>query len=126
MILPILGAAGISRLREALAEAEYTSSNIANVRRYGGPEPGTRLRVLLDLFEYGRAVAGDDLARALAPLSVEQALSGGLVAPGDGGLRAALHIQPYQQWWILCDLPRGNGKAQFRWTMYSARAEPRR
>jgi hypothetical protein len=105
VIRPIVEAAVICGLRAALAEADYTEPGIDRARRAGGPDPGSRLRVLLDLFDYGRCVAADDLARALAPLRVDQARGAGLVEPGDEGLRAALHVQPYQQWWILSDLP---------------------
>jgi hypothetical protein len=101
----VLGAASISCLREVLAEAGYTSANMADVRRAGGPGPGTRLEVLLDVFEYGRSVAREQMAYALAPLPVDHALRDGLIKSSADGLRAALHIQLYQQWWLLCDLP---------------------
>lgn len=46
------------------------------------------------------------VAAALAPLSVEEALAGGLVERYGDGLRAGVDLEPYgEDWWVLADVP---------------------
>jgi methylase of polypeptide subunit release factors len=102
----MLDAAGSARLREALTAAGYAADDLAAVRAVGGPEPGSALDTLLQVFEYGRTVPADRLAAALRPLSLDQAARAGIVDVDQVGARAMVYIQPYRQWWLLADLPR--------------------
>ncbi len=124
---PLLEPAGIDRLRQALTTAGYTARGIAERI---GPEAtadaarndlrttlrATRdadpLATLIRLFVCGQAEPVPAVAAALAPLAVSEALDAGLVEPGpldDGGdgLRAAVELESYGDWWLLSDLSAG-------------------
>jgi len=101
----MLDAVGTACLRIALTVAGYTSDGLDAVRAAGGPEPGSPLETLLQVFEHGRTVPVGRLGSALAPLTLDQATAAGIIEAGPDGARAAVSIQPHQQWWVLSDLP---------------------
>ncbi|WP_238016113.1 methyltransferase [Dactylosporangium sp. AC04546] len=117
----LLDTAGLARLREALASAGYTAQGI---RDHLGPaatdatarndfraalritedRPG-RLDTLIRLFVCGQTEPLDRVAAALAPLPLESATAL-LEADGDG-VRAAVELEPYGDWWVVADLSAG-------------------
>ncbi|HLL67605.1 MAG TPA: methyltransferase [Micromonosporaceae bacterium] len=119
---PLLKPDGIARLREALTAADYTSAGIADrlgpaatetlrrndfraaIRRTSGGDP---LDTLIRLFVCGQTEPVGAVERALAPVSLEQAVDAGLIELGAGGLRAGLELEPYGDWWVLADLSAG-------------------
>jgi methylase of polypeptide subunit release factors len=100
---PKLDATDAACLRQALTAAGYTSAGLADSA--GGPEPGTPLDTLLQVFEYGRTVPAARLRKALAPLTLDRAAAAGIIEKCPDGGRGALYIQPYHQWWVLADPP---------------------
>jgi methylase of polypeptide subunit release factors len=118
---PLLSPAGIEQLREALTGAGYTSAGIAE--RIGAPASAAAARgdlraalrataeadplaTLIRVFVCGQAEPAADVAAALAPLPVAEALAAGLVEPYEGGLRQAVDLEPYgTDWWVVADVP---------------------
>jgi methylase of polypeptide subunit release factors len=117
---PLLDAAGIERLREALRTAGYTSVGIADRI---GPAAVTALRrndfrlalrettdrdplaTLIRLFVCAQTEPADAVAAAL-PLP--DLAAAGLVSPDADGVRATVDLEPYgEEWWVLSDLTGG-------------------
>jgi methylase of polypeptide subunit release factors len=116
----LLEPAAVDRLREALASCRYTTMGIAERL---GPEAtaaakrndvraamrrtmqGDRLDTLIRLFVCGLTEPVDAVAAALAPLRLEEAAA--LVEPHGDGLRAAVELEPYGDWWVVADLSAG-------------------
>lgn len=69
-----------------------------------GGELGTLIRLLL----LGDELPIAEVGRALDPLTLEDALSAGLVRRAPGGVRAALDLRPHGDdagsWWVVSDL----------------------
>jgi hypothetical protein len=119
---PLLGTDGIARLRHALAEAGYTSGGIADrigpaatetlrrndfraaIARTGSGDP---LDTLIRLFVCGQTEPVGAVERALAPVTLEEAVDAGLIAVAPTGLRAGLELEPYGDWWVVADLSAG-------------------
>jgi len=118
--LPLLGEAGIGRLREALRSAGYTSEGI--VARIG-PAATAALRrhdfrlalretverdplaILIRLFVCGQA---EPAATVQAALPLDDLAEAGIVTWSGDGVRAALDLEPYgADWWVLSDLTGG-------------------
>jgi methylase of polypeptide subunit release factors len=111
----------LAQLREALASARYTSEGINN--HLGADAAGAcarndfraalriteaqgdRLATLIRLFICGQTEPLPKVAAALAPLPLESATAL-LEADGDG-VRAALELEPYGDWWVVADLSAG-------------------
>lgn len=118
---PLLSPDGIRRLRQALIGATFTSSGIAarlgaeTVAAVSRGDYRRALRVTTDrdplatlirLFVCGHTEPADTVATALAPLSLDEALAAGLVAPDRGGLRRGVDLEPYgDEWWVVADVP---------------------
>jgi hypothetical protein len=90
----------------ALGRDEPVPARIAAAS--GGP-----LGALIRLFLLGDTVPGDELADALAPVTVSDAVANGLLSPsanGDG-LIAALDVRPHGDdsgsWWVVSDIELG-------------------
>jgi methylase of polypeptide subunit release factors len=117
---PLLDAAGIERLREALRAAAYTGEGIADRI---GPAAVTALRrndfrpalqataerdplaTLIRLFVCARTEPADAVAAALPLADLERA---GLVSREPDGIRATVDLEPYgEDWWVLSDLTGG-------------------
>ncbi|MER7002662.1 methyltransferase [Dactylosporangium sp. NPDC000555] len=117
----LLDGTALARLREALASAGYTSEGI---KAHLGEEAaaacarndfraalritearGDRLATLIRLFICGQTEPPDRVAAALAPLPLDSA--GPLLEPDGDGLRAALELEPYGDWWVVADLSAG-------------------
>ncbi|MBA3488702.1 MAG: methyltransferase [Longispora sp.] len=113
---PLLTPQGIDRLRKALRSAEYTGPAI-DARL--GPEarsalsrndfrPTLRLLrndpldTLIKLYVCGQTVTVAEVERAL-PL--QDVLEAELIEPVPGGLRAGVDLHPYEEWWLLADVP---------------------
>ncbi|WP_186832250.1 DUF7059 domain-containing protein [Micromonospora endolithica] len=117
----LLSPAGVDALRTALTDAGYTANGIASrlgaaatsgvarndfraaLRATEDRDPlGTLIRVFIcEQTEPEAAVAA-----ALAPLSLDEALAGGLVERHGDGLRMGLDLEPYaDDWWVLADVP---------------------
>jgi methylase of polypeptide subunit release factors len=121
---PLLARDDLTRLREALIGAGYNSRAIAArigptavdaVRRNDlrgllrATTERDRLATLIRLFLAGQTESADAVRGALAPLSVEAAISAGLVEVYGGGLHAGVDLDVYtghtgDDWWILSDL----------------------
>jgi methylase of polypeptide subunit release factors len=117
----LLDTAGLGHLREALASAQYTSKGIhdhlgeaatAALARNDfraalkiTEDWGDRLATLIRLFVCGQTEPLDRAAAALAPLPLADALPL-LEADGDG-VRAAVELEPYGDWWVVADLSAG-------------------
>nr|WP_200209161.1 methyltransferase [Micromonospora veneta] len=117
----LLSPAGVEALRTALTGADFTSNGIA--ARLGplatgavarndfraalrATEERDPLATLIRVFICDQTEAEAAVAAALAPLSVEEALAGGLVERSGDGLRAGVDLEPYgDDWWVLADLP---------------------
>jgi len=117
----LLGPDDTLRLREALLLASYTSEGIAErlgeqamsalrqndfrkalkVTEHGGD----RLATLIRLFVCGQTESIAAVERALAPLPIAAAIPL-LEADGDG-IRAAVELEPYGDWWVVADLSAG-------------------
>ncbi len=121
---PLLAPDDLTRLREALIGAGYNSRAIAArigpiavdaVRRNDlrgllrATTERDRLATLIRLFLAGQTESTDAVRAALAPLSLEAAISAGLVEAYGGGLHAGVDLDVYtghtgDDWWILSDL----------------------
>ncbi|HEX4248576.1 MAG TPA: methyltransferase [Pseudonocardia sp.] len=106
----------------ALGRDEPVAARLAS--RSGG-----RLGTLVRLFLLGDTEPADEVAEALSPVTVEQALAAGLLRPGDpagdgstepagGGLAAALDVRPHGDdtgsWWVVSDLDLGKFRGRPR------------
>lgn len=118
---------GFDRLRDALLTAGYTTSGIterigpeATAAAAKGDVRATlratrdtdRLATLIRLFVCGQTEPMAAVAAALAPLSLDVAITAGLVEPaqvepGKDGFRAALELETYGDWWVVSDLSAG-------------------
>ncbi|UWZ38322.1 methyltransferase [Dactylosporangium roseum] len=114
----LLDTTGLARLREALTSAEYTSQGIKDHLGAAATaalarndfraalkiteEQCDRLATLIRLFVCGQTEPLSRVAAALAPLPLEAALPL-LEADGDG-VRAAVELEPYGDWWVVADL----------------------
>lgn len=112
----IMDQVDVARLREALTNAGYTAEGVAErlgddatkavsrddfrdaLKQTGTGDP---LDTLIRLFICGTSEPDDAITRALAPLGIDTARATGLI---DGNL-AGLDLEPYEQWWLLSDLP---------------------
>jgi methylase of polypeptide subunit release factors len=130
-VAPLLESDDITRLREALASAKYTSAGIAErigptavegVRRgdlrgllratsegvtsEGATSGPDRLATLIRLFIAGRPCSRAAVQAALAPLGLEAAYEAGLVEPDADAIRAAVDLDLYGEgdWWVLSDV----------------------
>jgi methylase of polypeptide subunit release factors len=119
----LLPADGLAGLRDALAGAGYTSAGIAaqigpdatNATRrndfrgaLAATTAGNRLDTLIRLYVCGQAESDVAVARAFAPLPLDDAVAAGLVERAPNGLRAGLDLEPYgDAWWVVSDLPSG-------------------
>ncbi|MGK5739080.1 DUF7782 domain-containing protein [Micromonospora sp. URMC 103] len=117
----LLSPAGVEALRTALTRAGFTSNGIAG--RLGSQATGGVARndyraallatedrdplgTLIRVFICDQTEAEEVVAAALAPLSVTEALAGGLVERHGDGLRAGVDLEPYgDDWWVLADVP---------------------
>jgi methylase of polypeptide subunit release factors len=117
----LLSPAGVERLREALTTAAYTATGIAG--RLGSDAAAAagrndfraalratadrdRLGTLIRLFVCQQTEPEGTVAAALAPLTVAEAVEGGLVEPHGDGLRQGVDLEPYgDAWWVLADVP---------------------
>jgi hypothetical protein len=115
-ITPLLDPAGIDRLREALISADYTRSGVSArlgpeaeaalgrndfrlALRVLGEEP---LDILIKLYVCGQVVSHSEAERALF---LPELIEAGLVEPVPGGIRAGVDLHPYEQWWLVADVP---------------------
>jgi methylase of polypeptide subunit release factors len=122
-VLPHLSAERCERLREAFLAAGYTADGVIDLLGAqahaalgrGEPEPARRvslagdaLGTLIRLFLLGAAEPEREVAAALAPLPLSEAVAAGLVVRAAAGLRAGLDIRPYGDelgsWWVVSDL----------------------
>lgn len=117
----LLSPAGIDQLRTALTRAAYTSNGIAGrlgPRATGGvarndhraalraTEDRDPLGTLIRLFICEQTESEATVAAALAPLTVNEALAGGLIEWYGDGLRTGIDLEPYgDEWWVLSDVP---------------------
>ncbi|MGI5244553.1 DUF7059 domain-containing protein [Dactylosporangium sp. CA-139066] len=117
----LLEPAALQQLREALASAQYTSEGIRNHLGEDAAaaaarndfraalrvteDSGGRLATLIRLFVCGQTEPVERVAAALAPLPLESAAA--LVEPDGDGLRAAIELEPYGDWWVVADLSAG-------------------
>jgi methylase of polypeptide subunit release factors len=121
---PLLAIDELHQLREALTEAGYTSRSIAArigphavaaVRRgdlrglLRATADRDRLATLVRLFLAGQTESVSAVAAALAPLTLDAAVSAGLVEVYGDGLHAGLDLDVYtghtgEDWWILSDV----------------------
>src|SRR4051812_33854877 len=113
----------IALLRTALGTHRYTSEGIAALlggsataalRRNDFREAlrvtdGSRdpLATLIRLFVCGQAAPVADVAAALAPLPIDRAAPLLALDPASDGVRAALELEPYGDWWTVSDLSAG-------------------
>jgi hypothetical protein len=115
-ITPLMNPAGLDRLHEALTKAGYTGPGV--VARLGpqaraaldrndfrpalrtlGDDP---LDTLIKVYVCGQTVDREAAARALPLPEVVEA---GFLEPVPGGLRAGVDLHPYENWWLLADVP---------------------
>jgi methylase of polypeptide subunit release factors len=114
----LLAPADVERLREALGRHQYTTEAIK--ARLGDAATaalarndfraalavtegeGDPLATLIRLFVCGQTESIAAVAAALAPLPVEAAVP--LLELDGEGLRAAVELEPYGEWWVLADL----------------------
>jgi methylase of polypeptide subunit release factors len=121
---PLLPTDDLYRLRDALREADYSSTGIATrigpdavaaVRRgdlralLRTTADRDRLGTLIRLFLAATTEPAEAVAAALAPLSLEAAVGAGLVEPYGDGLHAGLDLDVYtghtgRDFWVLSDL----------------------
>jgi methylase of polypeptide subunit release factors len=98
---------------EGVAEALGADAGAALDR--GEPEPAARavgeaspLATLVRLFLLGEARPAADVAAALAPVGLDEAVGAGLLARHDGAVAAALDLRPHADdhgsWWVVSDL----------------------
>ncbi|MGE5831248.1 MAG: methyltransferase [Micromonosporaceae bacterium] len=115
----MLDADGIAQLREALDTAGFTAPGVA--ARIGPAAMRAarrndfravlrttverdRLATLVRVFLAGQTESTASLTSALAPLPLAAALAAGLIEPHGDGLRAAIDLDIYGDWWVLADL----------------------
>jgi methylase of polypeptide subunit release factors len=117
---PLLDAAGIARLRDALRTARYTSVGVADRI---GPRAVTALRrndfrpalretadrdplaTLIRLFVCAQTEPARAVTAALPLADLERA---GLLRRDGDGIRATVDLEPYgDEWWVLSDLTGG-------------------
>ncbi|WP_088995340.1 DUF7782 domain-containing protein [Micromonospora echinaurantiaca] len=117
----LLSPAGVTALRTALTRAGFTANGIATrlgPQATGGvarndfraalraTEERDPLGTLIRVFICEQTEPEAAVAAALAPLSIEEALAGGLVERHGDGLRMGLDLEPYgDDWWVLADVP---------------------
>ena len=118
---PLLAADDIARLRAALTEADYSSTGIARLIGDGAVEAvrrndfrallrataeAGRLATLTRLFIAGQTEPVAAVAAALEPLSLDAALTAGLIEAYGDGLHAAVDLDIYGEpdWWVLSDV----------------------
>jgi methylase of polypeptide subunit release factors len=117
----LLSPAGVDQLRDALTNARYTSSGIAERLGPQATSGLTRndfraalratqdrdpLGTLIRLFVCAQTEPAEAVAAALAPLPLAEALAGGLVERFGDGLRQGVDLEPYgDAWWIISDVP---------------------
>lgn len=118
--LPLLDEGGIGRLREALGSAGYTSGGVA---ARIGPAATAALRrndlrlvlratadrdplaTLIRLFVGGQT---EPDAAVTAALPLAELLDAGILRRTEGGIRAAVDLEPYgEDWWVVSDLTGG-------------------
>ncbi|MFC4021822.1 methyltransferase [Micromonospora sp. GCM10011542] len=117
----LLSPAGVDALRTALTRTGFTANGIAS--RLGAQTTGAVARndyraalrateerdplgTLIRVFICDQTESEADLAAALAPLTVAEAVAGGLVERHGDGLRAGVDLEPYaDDWWVLADVP---------------------
>ncbi|TDC75638.1 methyltransferase domain-containing protein [Micromonospora sp. KC606] len=117
----LLSPAGVEALRTALDRAGFTSNGIAG--RLGPTATGgiarndfraalratadrDPLATLIRVFICDQTEPEAAVAAALTPLSVADALAGGIVERHGDGLRAGVDLEPYgDDWWVLADVP---------------------
>jgi methylase of polypeptide subunit release factors len=98
---------------EGVAEALGEGARAALDR--GEPEPAARavgeaspLATLVRLFLLGEARPVADVAAAIAPVGLDEAVDAGLLARGDGAVVASLDLRPHADdhgsWWVVSDL----------------------
>jgi len=106
----------LSPLRRALEAVGFTEEALAKtvlagesrrpldvssaLRRTAADSP---YNALVRLFVLGRSVPEAAARRALAPAELEPLLALGLLRRGDGGIRAAVALRPYEDFFVLCD-----------------------
>lgn len=116
MTTPLLGQAGVDRLRAALAAADYTASGIE--RLLG--ESGSAALGRGDLLTVRHLAAGDDPLATLvrlfvaggeasekaagAALPLADAYAAGLLERDGDTVCAGLDLRPYGDWWVVSDL----------------------
>ncbi len=119
MTTSLLSPGSIARLREALVVSGYTRHGVSErlgseaVAVCGGvsaadalrhsTEPD-RLTTLIRLFLCGRVEPAEAVAAALAPLDLAAAIQAGLVERLGTGVRAAVDLHPYGDWWVVADV----------------------
>src|SRR5690349_12816760 len=109
---PLLDPAGIEALRAALVAANYTGPGIADrlgnaavqaihrgdyrpaLRATAGRDP---LDTLIRLFVCGQTES-ESVVRAALPVEAV------LLERDGGGVRAAVELEPYADWWVISDL----------------------
>ncbi|MFG2102293.1 methyltransferase [Micromonospora echinaurantiaca] len=117
----LLSPAGVTALRTALTRAGFTANGIATrlgPQATGGvarndfraalraTEERDPLGTLIRVFICEQTEPEAAVAAALTPLSIEEALAGGLVERHGDGLRMGLDLEPYgDDWWVLADVP---------------------
>ncbi|MEU6076439.1 methyltransferase [Micromonospora sp. NPDC047074] len=117
----LLSPAGVEALRTALTRAGFTSNGIATrlgAQATGGvarndfraalraTEDRDPLDTLIRVFVCEQTEPEAAVAAALAPLSLDEALAGGLVERHGDGLRMGVDLEPYgDDWWVLADVP---------------------
>jgi methylase of polypeptide subunit release factors len=117
----LLEPAAVARLREALGASQYTSKGIAahlgeaataasrrnDFRAALRVTEGSadRLATLIRLFVCGQTEPIEAVAAALAPLPIEDAAP--LLELAGDGVRAAVELEPYGDWWVVADLSAG-------------------
>lgn len=118
------------RLRDAFVRAGYDFDGVrhalgpaahAAMLRSAEPEPVVRatrgmgeLGTLIRLWQLGESVPADEVATAIAPLALDDAIAAGLIAVDGDRARATVEIRPYGavegSWWVCSDFqPRRRG-----------------
>lgn len=117
--MPYFSSEFCARLREAFQRTGYDADGV--LAAIGGqahaaltrdePELAHRasldagdLGTLIRLFLLGEPVPAGKLSEVLHPLTLGEALAGGLLSGGADQLRAALDVRPYQDGWLVSDL----------------------
>lgn len=108
--------AEVARLRDALLAASYDVDTVAallgptahaalargeRVPALRATSDGSPLETLVRLFLIGTT---EPQAAVGAALPLDVALAGNLIEPHGTGLRAALDLRPYHDWWVVSDV----------------------